>query len=309
MPKYTVQRSIVIRAPIETVFDTVVDYSTWTRWSPWLGIDRNAVVKVSDDPKSVHSVYHWNGDLVGHGEIEHFNLERPTLIEDQIRFFKPFRSRSGVSFILRSVDDGTQITWQMDGRLPWLLFWMQSNMEAYIGMDYERGLKMLAELIETGQVLSQTHVIGVEQTAAQDVYGVAGSCPTDDVGPAMSEAFAKVNSAFSSAGLSVDGRMLSIYHPCDLKKRQFHFTSGYSVNPDSPLPDGLVHCRLPPGRTLHIRHTGRYENLGNAWSGAHQYARYKKLKLAHRDAWEVYANSPDDTPLADLVTNIFLPLK
>jgi len=309
MPKYTVQRSIVIQAPIETVFDTVADYGTWTKWSPWLGIDRHAVVKISDDPKSEHSVYHWSGDLVGHGEIEHLKLERPTLIEDQIRFVKPFRSRSGVAFALEPADDGTKITWQMEGKLPWLMFWMQSNMETYVGMDYERGLRMLKEFIESGSVLSQTHVIGLEQSVARDVFGIADSCPTDNAGPTMNQAFGKAKAGFEAAGLPIEGLMLSVYHPCDLKKRMFHFTSGYSVKPDTPLPEGLVHCRLPPARVLHIRHKGRYENLGNAWSGAHQYARYKKLKLAWQDSWEVYANSPEDTAEADLVTDIYLPLK
>ncbi|HIF00199.1 MAG TPA: hypothetical protein EYG03_15360 [Planctomycetes bacterium] len=60
---------------------------------------------------------------------------------------------------------------------------------------------------------------------------------------------------------------------------------------------------------MHIRHTGRYENLGNAWSGGYQYARYKKLKVAKHDAIEIYRNKRDETPPAELVTDIFLPLK
>ena len=36
------------------------------------------------------------------------------------------------------------------------LFWMRRQMELFIGMDYERGLKMLKEWIETGQILSTT---------------------------------------------------------------------------------------------------------------------------------------------------------
>ena len=33
----------------------------------------------------------------------------------------------------------------MRGALPWFLFWMRPAMETFIGMDYERGLKMLKD--------------------------------------------------------------------------------------------------------------------------------------------------------------------
>ena len=118
MPAYNVHRSIVINVPSEQVFDTVADYGTWTKWSPWLGIDREAVVTVSDSPRSVGSLYNWTGDLVGQGEIERLRLDRPNRIDDEIRFVKPFKSKSNVSFELARTADGTEITWRMQGNLP-----------------------------------------------------------------------------------------------------------------------------------------------------------------------------------------------
>jgi len=34
MPKIAVTRGILINAPIEKVFSTLNDFSTWTTWSP-----------------------------------------------------------------------------------------------------------------------------------------------------------------------------------------------------------------------------------------------------------------------------------
>lgn len=34
--EYLVDRSLVIRAPVDDVYKTVVDFKTWPQWSPWL---------------------------------------------------------------------------------------------------------------------------------------------------------------------------------------------------------------------------------------------------------------------------------
>ena len=96
MPRFHVYRSMNIDAPPEKVFEAVADFSTWTTWSPWLCADPRAQVQVTEDPSSVGSVYSWQGELVGEGEIEHRQLEPGRLIQDEIRFVKPFRSQSEV---------------------------------------------------------------------------------------------------------------------------------------------------------------------------------------------------------------------
>ena len=65
---------------------------------------------------------------------------------------------------------------------------MQANMETYVGMDYERGLKMLREYIETGDVLAKTDVMGTEGVGPIDVFGVRDSCPMEQIGAAMEKA-------------------------------------------------------------------------------------------------------------------------
>lgn len=309
MAAFNVERSIVIDAPSEKVFDTVVDYGTWTGWSPWLCIDNSAEVTVTDDPRSVSSIYHWAGEVVGEGEMEHVELDRPHSIKDELRFIKPYRSTSKVRFVIESAPGGTEISWQMFGSLPWFLIWMRSSMETFIGMDFERGLKMLREKIETGEVLSQTEVMGIEAIESRDIFGVRKSCSIDEISPEMKKAVETTTSKFSENGIAADGEMVSAYHPVDLKKRRFDFTSGFCVDSGGGPPSGLAHCHIPAGKALHIRHVGSYENLGNSWSGAYQYARYKKIKIAKKDAFEVYRNDPSDTPPAELITDIYLPVK
>lgn len=310
MPAFQVSRSIVIERHQDEVFDIAVDYNTWTSWSPWLGIDPQAIVSVEGDGVSVGSVYRWKGTVVGEGEIEHVHLKRPDEIDDEIRFIKPFASKSNVRFQFERVGSGTKVTWHMDGNLPWFMFWMQSQMEMYIGIDYEHGLKKLRDRVEKGKVHSRIEPVGVEQVPAMTVYGVRESCSMEEVGKAMSTVFARAKDALGREGIAAHGDMINVYHKADLKGRRFEFTGGYAVDDGVAVePPGLRACKLPAGRALHLRHIGSHEHLGNAWSGAYQFARYKKFKLSKRESYEVYRNDPACTPESDRITDIYVPLR
>ncbi|MEM8668700.1 MAG: GyrI-like domain-containing protein [Planctomycetota bacterium] len=309
MPAYSVQRSITIDAPAEKIFDAIADFTTWPTWSPWLPIDRAAALDYTGEPGTEHSGYSWSGEVVGQGEMEHLRLDRPHRIEDDLRFLKPMKARSDVSFDLKEQGGSTNVTWNMDGKLPFFLFWLKPQIETFIAMDYDRGLRMLKEYLETGSVLSELEVVGVESYDEMEVIGKRGSAQMLEVGSAMGEAFGKVGDAIERGQMPGDGEMISVYHANDMKKGRLDFTSGYVVPASTDTPAGMDQVRLSAGKFLQIRHTGCYQNLGNAWSGAYQYARYKKLKVAKRPAFEIYRNHPDPTPPAELITDVCIPLK
>ncbi|MEM6777443.1 MAG: SRPBCC family protein [Planctomycetota bacterium] len=306
MPAFHIQRSSVINASREAVFDAIADYGTWPTWSPWLGIDADAKVTTSDEPASVGGNYQWSGPVVGAGSMKHLKLDRPSSTEDQLRFIKPFKSVSSVRFDIEPAGNETRVTWHMDGKLPWFLFFMKSSMETFVGMDYERGLSMLKEFVETGAVASKLEVMGEESVSSKRLIGVQASSSLDEIGVAMGRALEQVTSALDTD--SPPGQLMSCYlASSDMKQRRFDFISGFE-HPDSVVPSGLICHEIPKARYLRIRHTGRYEHLGNAWSGGYQYARAHKMKIAKREGLEVYVNNPSNTAPEDLITDIYLPL-
>ncbi len=308
MPTYHVQRSTEIDASPEKVFEAVADYGTWSTWSPWLCVEPDAAVTISDDASSVGSSYHWSGLLVGEGQLEHRQLIAGQLIDDEIRFIKPFHSVARVTFEIQPAGQGAHVTWHMRGSLPWFLFWMRGKLETFIAMDYDRGLKMLKEWIETGQVLSQTKVEGIESVGPLRVVGVRGHCRLADTGQAIEEAFQTVA---DKLGDRICGCLpMTVYHKFDLSAQTFDYTAGVAL-PDNgqSVPAGLDVWSIPSRRALRVSHTGSYQNLGNAWSSAHQYARYKKIKLSKEPGYEVYLNDPHQTQPAELRTDVILLVK
>lgn len=316
MPTLDVNRSILINASADQVFDSLADFSTWTTWSPWLGIDPDAKVTVTEPPNQIGSVYHWDGPLVGEGEIEHTALDRLNEIQQQLRFKRPYKSVNQVRFVIEDLGDQTRVQWIMQGKLPWFLFLWKSKFEMFIGLDYDRGLGMLKQLIENGSVPSRVEVLGIQSVAAKRVIGLQDSASLDEIGAVMDVAFKRLTDHINldceddaREGDDDTGQILSVYLPSsDLAKRRFDFICGAN-HPSMEVPEGMVCHQIAGGKYLKIRHTGSYENIGNAWSGAYQYARYKKIKIAKADAMEVYLNNPADTPPDQLITDILLPVK
>jgi effector-binding domain-containing protein len=310
MPRYQVQRSIEIKATPEEVFDVVADFGTWTRWSPWLCAEPDAHVTVTSAASSVGSVYAWKGEIVGQGEIEHRQLQKGKLIDDEIRFLKPFRSKATVAFEMEAVTDGTRLTWHMRGSLPLFLFWMKSQIEVFIRMDYERGLRMLKEWMETGQVLSKTNIRGMQGVGPLSMLGVRRQCRVQDVGVSVEKTLAEAKQHLQASHLPIDGQMITVYHHFDVPSQTFDYTCGFVLpSPVAAAPSGLFNWSLPNVQALCVEHTGSYDHLGNAWSAANQFARYKKLKQSKAGAFELYMNDPDSTEPADLLTKIYLPVK
>ncbi len=309
MPRYHVQRSIQIAAAPQQVFDTVADFGTWTKWSPWLCCEPNAQVNVTENASSVGSIYSWKGEIVGQGEIEHRDLQPGRLIDEEIRFVKPFKSKSNVSFEMEPAGGGTELTWHMNGSLPWFMFWMKSLMEVLIGMDYERGLKMLKEWIETGQVLSKTKIRGVESVGPLQVAGVRKTCLLSEIGPSMDAAFAEAKQKLAAHNLPTDGQPISVYHDFKMKAQLFDYTTGFVIPDSATVPSELSPWSLPATKALCVEHVGSYDHLGNAWSAANQFVRYKKLKQSKAGAFEICKSDPKETSPAELRTEIYLPLK
>lgn len=311
MPAYEVARSVVIKKSPQQVFDAIADYRTWTTWSPWLIAEPDCRVTISADPSSVGSYYTWDGQIVGAGKLEHQTLVSGQKIVDQLTFVKPFKSVCQTRFDLEPTGSGTKLTWHMNATMPWFMFWMIPMLKTFIGMDYQRGLNMLKEWLETGTIQSKTNVIGIESIGAIRMAGIASQATVDDVGRSMENAFATARQKFSEAGLSTESGMISVYTRFDVKRGVFDYISGFLLADDAVVSTatGLSIWSLPAGRAFRVEHIGGYQHLGNGWSVANQLVRHQKLKQSKLGTFEIYRTTPPDTADVDLKTDIYLPLK
>jgi predicted transcriptional regulator YdeE len=300
----------VITVPKEKAYELISDYKTWKSWSPWLCMEPDAIVTISNDGIGVGAINGWVGSLVGSGEIEHLELDENKAIKQEIRFIKPFKSKSEVYWQFKDVDGGCEVTWGMKGAMPFFLKFMAKQMEPWIGMDYERGLKMIKDLIEKEKIDSEFTIEGVSDLDSFKFVAIKETCLMEEVGPSMKEAFGKINSLCENEKVEPE-MAFSIYHKFDFTDPECTYSSGVPVTGELAVGDEFYKSEYPKIKAVKVLFKGDYEHLGNAWAAAYNYLRYKKLKANKKiDPIELYLNDPTkETDPANWLTAIYIPIK
>ena len=150
--KFSVERSIVINAPMEKVFGLVNTLAFWVAWSPFEK-DPNMKRTLIGPPKGVGAAMAWDGNSdVGAGRMEIYMSEGDTEIEIDLTMTRPFKQTNKVNFLFAPGSGGIKVTWRMAGATNLIskvinLFWSCDEM---IGPEFEKGLEKLKAVAERG---------------------------------------------------------------------------------------------------------------------------------------------------------------
>lgn len=128
----------------------------------------------------------------------------------------------------------------------------------------------------------------------------------------ISEAFARLNGIAGPAGLIGEStQMLAIYHdnPEAVPVDQLRSDATITVPKEAALPSSLDEIRIPAGRYACTTYVGPYSGVSDAWS---QFMGGWLPKSEHRlgqgPTFEIYLNTPENTPPEQLRTEIYLPI-
>ena len=310
--KLEIARNIIIDRPLPEVNQVLSKFETWPHWSPWICMDKQTQLDFFGKPGAPGSGYRWSSQWIGEGEVQLQSLTDDTL-QLQLNFFTPWRSEAKASFQLKAVEDErTEVTWTLQGSLTLLLFFMKSTMEASIGRDYERGLLMLKDYLETGTVWSDTEVCGIINVPGIDYLGIRRACMIGEIGVDIKSARADLFSEFKQAGLKQIAAPFTLIHEWNQKtgRCDFTFASPITTLPANLQIAGLVQSARPSVKALKLRHSGEYRHLGNAWAtGFSRIQKDKTMRLnKHQAGFEVYVSDPAETAVKDLHTEVFIPV-
>ncbi len=309
MPKYQVERSIIIECDIQRAKESLSNYTEWKSWSPWIIMEADAKLEYSPYQGEVGSSYGWDGEIIGTGEMNLLSIGEREL-SMKLSLTKPFKSESNIKFILEPQGNGVKVTWYMSASLPFFLFWMKKKIQMFIGMDYERGLMMLKEHIETGTVSSRVDVDGTVELEDIDYIGIPGKCHMDDIGKVMKEDYDSLEKFMSDNDIKSDGYPFSIYTIFDMENKRAEFISCIPIDTSVAIDNSWVKGTLRGAKTLCVTHTGSYEYLANAWMTAFTYIYKKKMRnMKMPVGYEFYHNNPAEVEKSKLVTKVYLPLR
>lgn len=305
MPKMFVSKSIDINAPKDKIKSVLTDFSQWRPWSPWMVLEPEATMSIAPDGKS----YSWEGNRVGSGEMKRLSEEGDRINFD-LMFLKPWKSHATPYFLLDEKNGTTTVTWNMDSSMPFFMFFMTKMMETMIGMDFERGLKMLKDYMEKGEVRAELEFIDKEDFKGTKYIGIRKTVSMDKMGEEMQKDIDAIGQQLMDSGLLND-LVFTQYHKFKMVKGIAEYTTAFGVTdyPDN-LPDGWIKGELPAKKLRTVRLKGSYDHLGNAWSAVQNIMRSKGVKPDRSfHPVEFYRNSPAEVSEEELITDVSFALK
>ncbi len=310
-----VERAIVIDAPAATVFALVDGYKQFNKWSPWAAYDPNAKYNVEGPEFGVGAKQSWSGDpkTVGSGSQEVIEVKPYEFVKSKLDFTG--QGPATAQFTLTPENGGTKVTWGLDcdmgagpvGRYFGLV------MDKMVGKDYEKGLAAMKTLAESFPKADFAGLSVEAINAAPVTVAYVSSTSSKDlkeIGAAIGASYAKVGAFMKANGLKQAGAPITINTRYDDAGYAFDAAipvdhpPAKAVAADSPVQVKATYA----GKALKVAMKGPYAGMPATYDKLHAFMAARAYE-PNGSPWDEYVSDPGNTPEADLITNIYQPVK
>ncbi len=146
--EYRVERSVVIDAPMETVFSNVNTVSKHELWSPWKDEDPSMKFTFNDIPAGEGASYSWTSDNMGEGSLTIIESIQNKGIKTDLDFGEMGAANGYYTF--SKVDGGVKVVQGFTGDAGYNIpeRYVNMFMDSMVGPMFEKGLAKLKVLSE-----------------------------------------------------------------------------------------------------------------------------------------------------------------
>lgn len=145
---YHFEKSIVINAPAEKVYQHINSSKAFNEWNPWMKLDPNLEVTYTGVSGQVGDKYCWKSEK---REVGNGCQEITALIPNKKQSTKMvFEGQGNATSNITLTPEGnqTKVTWDMDSEFAYPMNLMKPFMDSMMDKPYSEGLAKLKELCE-----------------------------------------------------------------------------------------------------------------------------------------------------------------
>lgn len=161
-PKVHIERSMVMKAPREAVYNQLVDVKALNTWSPWVKMDPKTELTYGDITSGVGASYSWKSEMMGNGTLTITGIDADS-VANNLAFED---GESSAYYKLEDSPEGLKVTWGFDGDMskPFVLGkYLGLMMDGMMGGTFESGLHSL----DSVALLNNVQATTVDSTATE----------------------------------------------------------------------------------------------------------------------------------------------
>jgi effector-binding domain-containing protein len=309
LPRHVhVERSLMIKAPAELIFEQVNSFRNWNNWSPWHQMDTNmqAVYSGPEEGSGAKLAYHSDNKSVGEGRLTiTTSIPYDSIVLD-MDFMENGRATS--KFTFTKADSGTLVKWMMESDLknnP-ISRWFGLFMDNMVGKDFEEGLAKLNEF-STAAALNSGPGIVEKDVPAQIILSIRDTVSPSTIGTKIGIFYGRISKMINNKKLTVTGAPFAIYY--SYSPALFDMEAGLPVNEVIESTKDIKCREIPAQKTVMSSFMGAYEKTAKVYEAIERYIKDKKMTIAG-SPWEVYITDPQLEPdTSKWQTDIYYPVK
>ena len=307
--KVVVERTKMMDAPVNVVFNQVNNLENWEHWSPWHQIDPDMQINY-DKIEGEGASYTWKSEheMVGSGSLKILESIPNEYISTEMDFGQQGTGNGYYKF--EQKDDSVLVTWGMITDVGWNpagkffgLF-----MDKMVGDDFEQGLENLADVSEkeTEKMLF-AYPVSLQEVGPYVYIGIPYTTTAEDAMKSIGPLFARLVAYTERKGIQMAGAPFVMYHAWT--DTAVVMEPALPVTSKVKIEEGYHLGELQTMEAAVIDYYGSYEKIGFAHETMDNW-----LASNHREftgpVMEVYQTDPTTEPdTAKWLTKVIYPLK
>ena len=312
-PTHThVERSAMVDAPMDFVWDHTNTLAGMHDWSPWVELDPDQETSIEGEDGTVGAIYAWSGDEnVGKGTQEIIEISEG-MLKTKLHFIEPYEGDAEAMVSVETTDDGmSKVTWAFDSDSPFPMNAMNlfMDMDEMLGSDFQKGMDNLKALVEEKKAdRNEFNGITIEKTemSSRAYIGNRSTIGFDEMEAFFGENFGKAYEAAAGAELEMMGMPSALYFMWDEENMQADLIAGIPV-PSGSAIEGFESTEVG-GEMLMVEHKGPYEGMKAAHEAIEAYMQWHGMEFKAPVIEEYVTDPMTEEDPNNWITRIYYPI-
>jgi len=279
---YKVERTEIINAPVDVVFEQMASFKNWDAWNPWKAKDPD--LKIITSPHSKKGAYWvWKGTLAGEAKMTLTDIVENQLLTYHIAHLKPKTYETDGTITLENDANKTKVTWVEEGKNPFHLRYLNLLANKKTGPDLEKGLVLLKQVSELESNILQKEYYGYR--IKETIYGgnkigyIKKSILIKDMDAFFAKSYPKITQEAKNCGFKMDGAPMGLFYKWDYVNGVATVAAALPIMGDSVLGNDCSLMQLNKQKALVINYYGGYKSMTNVYTALDNYVRNKKHRF------------------------------